>query len=90
MQPQGQPLTLDAITQKLLAQYPGARIEGFEPPQRPDLSLFVGSVDAYGKDFQLLVDPYTGAVLGSADRANHFASRVHQFHTHLLAGEVGK
>jgi uncharacterized iron-regulated membrane protein len=90
VQPQGQPLTLDAVTQKLLAEYPGARIEGFEPPQRPNLSLFVGVKDASGKDFQLGVDPYTGAVLGSADQANHFVARVHQFHTHLLAGEAGK
>ena len=90
VQPQGQPLRLEEIKQKLLAQYPGARIEGFEPPQRPNLSLLVGLSDGSGKDFQLCVDPYTGAVLGSADQANHFVSRVHQFHTHLLAGEVGK
>lgn len=90
VQSQGQPLTLDAVTEKLLARFPGSRIEGFEPPHSPDVSLFVGLVDASGKDFQLCVDPYSGTVLGSADQANHFVSRVHQFHTHLLAGEIGR
>jgi len=92
VQPQSQPLTLEAITQKLLANYPGSgtKIDGFELPQRPDLSMFVGLTDASGKQIGLAVDPYSGEVLGDAAQANHFVSKVHQFHTHLLAGEVGK
>ena len=90
VEPQGQPLTLTAITQMLLERYPGSRIEGFQLPQRPDLSLFVGLTDVSGNEIILLVNPYTGNVLGFTNQANHFMSRVHQFHTHLLAGQVGK
>ena len=90
VQPEGKPLTLSAVTQKLLDRYPGARIEGFQLPQRPDLSLFVGLTDATGKETLLFLNPYTAEVLGTAADGNHFMSRVHQFHTHLLAGQVGK
>lgn len=87
---QAQPLTLDALDQKLLARYPGAKIAGYELPQRADLSLFVALADASGKEHDLFVDPYSGAVLGDVREANQLISRVHQFHTHLLAGDVGK
>lgn len=91
VQPQPQSLTLDAITQKLLSRYPsGTKIDGFELPQRPDLSMFVGLTDPSGKQIGLVVDPYSGEILGDDANANHFVSKVHQFHTHLLAGEVGK
>jgi uncharacterized iron-regulated membrane protein len=90
VQPIGQPLTLTAITQKLLERYPGARIEGFQLPQRPDLSLFVGLTDASGKETLLFLNPYTAEILGTAAESNRLMSRVHQFHTHLLAGQVGK
>jgi uncharacterized iron-regulated membrane protein len=90
VQPQSEPLSIDAITQKLLARYPGSKIDGLEPPQRADLSMFVGLTDASGKRLGLLVDPYSGEVLGDAERGNRFVAQVHQFHTHFLAGEVGK
>lgn len=88
--PQSTPLTLDAVTQKLLARYTGAKVEQFEPPARPDLSLLVGLTDSSGKNLALFLDPYTGEVLGDAQHGNHFVSNVHQFHTHLLAGQAGK
>ena len=88
VQPQAQTLTLEAIGKKLLAAYPGAKIEEFGLPQRADFSLFVALKDASGKNLALFVNPYTGEVLGSADHANHFANKVHQFHTHLLIGEI--
>ena len=87
VQPQAQPLTLEAISAKLLAAYPGAKIEMFGMPERANYSLFVELRDASGKNRALFVNPYTGEVLGSADQANHFANRVHRFHTHLLVGE---
>jgi len=88
VQPHAQPLTLDAISKKLLTAYPGAKIEEFGLPQRSDFSLFVALKDTSGKNLRLFVNPYIGEVLGSADQANHFASKVHQFHTHLLIGEI--
>jgi uncharacterized iron-regulated membrane protein len=88
VQPQGHPLALGVIGAKLLAAHPGAKVEEFGLPQRADFSLFVGLKDASGKDLALFIDPYTGEILGSADQANRFASKVHQFHTHLLVGEV--
>src|SRR5690348_9588283 len=87
-QPQAQTLTLEGISKKLLAAYPGAKIEEFGLPQRADFSLFVALKDGSGKNLALFVNPYTGEVLGSADQANHFANKVHQFHTHLLIGEI--
>ena len=90
VQPRGHLLGLDAISQKLLAQYPGAKIDGFEPPEKPDLALIVGLEPSSGKEMTLFVDPYTGDVRGDAQQGNRFVSRVHQFHTHLLAGEIGK
>jgi uncharacterized iron-regulated membrane protein len=88
VQPQAQTLTLEGISKKLLAAYPGAKIEEFGLPQRADFSLFVALKDGSGKNLALFVNPYTGEVLGSADQANHFANKVHQFHTHLLIGEI--
>jgi uncharacterized iron-regulated membrane protein len=90
VQPQGQPITLTAITQELVERYPGARIEGFQLPQRPDLSLLVGLTDLSGTEIILFVSPYTGDVLGFRNQSNHFMNSVHQFHTHLLAGQIGK
>jgi len=86
--PQGQPLTLEAISAKLQAANPGAKIQEFEMPQQPNYSLAVGLTQRSGKRTALFVNPYTGEVLGSADQANHFANKVHQFHTHLLVGEI--
>src|SRR5215468_4271212 len=88
VQPQGQPLTLEEISAKLTTAHPGAKIEQFGFPERPNYSLSVGLTDAAGKDLDLFVNPYTAEVLGSADQANHFANKVHQFHTHLLVGEI--
>jgi uncharacterized iron-regulated membrane protein len=86
----GQPLSLAAIEQSLQSRYSQSRVEGFELPERPDLSLFVALVDNSGKHHELFVDPYSGMVLGSAEEANHFTQRIHQFHTHLVAGEIGR
>jgi uncharacterized iron-regulated membrane protein len=89
VQPQAQPLTLEAISAKLRAAYAEAKIEMFGMPERSNYSLFVALSEASGKDLALFVNPYNGDVLGSADQANHFANKVHQFHTHLLAGKLG-
>ena len=83
-----QPLTLDAISEKLLAQYPGGKIDAFGLPPRPDLSLLVALTDAKGTGRQLYVNPYTGEILGSLDDANQFMRRVHSFHQRLAGDEV--
>jgi uncharacterized iron-regulated membrane protein len=83
-----QPLTFDAITQKLLAQYPGRKIDAFGLPPRPDLSLLVALTDAKGAGRQLYVNPYTGEILGSLNDANQFMRRVHSFHQRLAGGNV--
>src|SRR5262249_3301293 len=88
VQPQAQPLTLEAISEKVRAAYPGARIEQFGLPQQADYSLLVSLTESSGKRTALFVNPYTGDILGSGDQANHFANKVHQFHTHLLVGEI--
>ncbi|PYX97657.1 MAG: hypothetical protein DMG63_13935, partial [Acidobacteria bacterium] len=57
VKPQGQPLTLDAISTKLLTAYPEARIEEFGLPQRADYSMFVGFIQRSGKRAALFVNP---------------------------------
>ena len=88
VQPQGRPLALEEISAKLKGTHPGMRIEEFGLPEHLNYSLSVGLIDASGKSLELFVNPYTAEVLGSADQANHFANKVHQFHTHLLVGEI--
>lgn len=83
-----QPLTLDAISEKLLAQYPGGKIDAFGLPPRADLSLLVALTDAKGTGRQLYVNPYTGEILGSLADANQFMRRVHSFHQRLAGGQV--
>jgi len=85
--PKGQPLSLEAISTKLRAAYPEAKIEMFGLPESANESLFIALRVASGKNLALFVNPYNSEVLGSADQANHFANRVHQFHTHLLVGK---
>src|SRR5947199_9233731 len=50
--------------------------------------MFDGFTQRSGKRAALFVNPYTGEVLGSADQANQFSNKIHQFHTHLLIGEI--
>ena len=88
VEPRSKILTLDAITEKLLARYPAAKLEAFGLPPRPDLSLLVALTDAKGKSRQLYVDPYTAEILGSGDQANHFMRRVHSLHQRLAGGAV--
>jgi uncharacterized iron-regulated membrane protein len=38
----------------------------------------------------VMLDPYTGRVLGSRNREQSFARRLHLLHTRLLAGETGE
>src|SRR5215475_6864268 len=60
VQPQGNQLTLEVISAKLQAAYPGARIEQFGLPQQADYSLFISLTESSGKRTALFVNPYTG------------------------------
>ncbi len=84
----GTPLTLTTLEKALEAQYPGAHVLGFGFPDRNDLSYGAYVQPASGEGLPLAVDQYTGTVLGvwNDDR---FVRKLHGFHTHLLAGEVG-
>ncbi|HWC16317.1 MAG TPA: PepSY-associated TM helix domain-containing protein [Terriglobales bacterium] len=88
VEPKLQSLTLRAISENLLARYPGAKIDAFALPPRPDLSLLVSLTDAKGKGWQLYIDPYTAEIIGSSGEANHFMRRVHSFHQRLAGGKV--
>jgi uncharacterized iron-regulated membrane protein len=96
--PSGQRMSLAAVSARLEQAYPGYQVIGWnlgqEPDEanvvflqaRPDAKIAKPAADSLG----LAINPYTGAVLGDLDHANGLAGYLHQFHTHFLAGDVGK
>jgi uncharacterized iron-regulated membrane protein len=91
VQPQGNPLPLVSVAQSIQAQYPEYRLFAFGFPSRNDLALAVAlRSESLKKQLSLSVNPYTGQVLGDLDQGNNFMAKMHQFHTRLLLGAVGK
>ncbi len=88
--PQGQPIALDELVSRQLAQHPGWELVRVGLPLRADLSTRIEIGDPKTHEgIELAVNRYTGEVLGDSDHANHFMDRVRQFHTRLLLGNVG-
>ncbi len=86
--PSGPTLSLTELKTALERQYPGYRVLSFNIAEAPDLAgaAYLQSPSVEGID--VAVDPYSGKALGIWDD-NRFARKLHGFHTHLLAGEVG-
>lgn len=86
--PGGPRLPLQRLVLATEGRHPGAHVTGLAVPGgnrlADRLSLRGGAVHA------VYVDPYTAAEVGSADQANQFLAKVHQFHTNLLLGPTGK
>ena len=95
--PGGQRMPLMAIGARLEQAHPGYRVVGWNFGQRPDdANAAFLQADPEAKlpknaedSFSLAVNPYSGEVLGDLAHANGVALRIHQFHTHFLAGGVG-
>lgn len=86
------PLSLDTLAARAVAAAGGGTVNAISPGRAPNeafgFSVANGSV---GQD--LLVDPYTGAVLGPVpgpSRMQRIVSRIHQLHSSLLSGRPGQ
>jgi len=86
--PGGNALSLTELKTALEKQYPGHRVLSFELSDTPDTALASYLAPVHGDGFEVAVDQYTGKALGVWDD-RRFARKLHQFHTHLLAGQVG-
>ena len=86
--PTGKVLSLTELQQSLERQYSGSRVLGFELSGSPDVSYGAYMQPASGDGLGVALNQYTGKALGVWDD-NRFTRKLHGFHTHLLAGEVG-
>ncbi|HSY52366.1 MAG TPA: PepSY-associated TM helix domain-containing protein [Thermoanaerobaculia bacterium] len=79
------PLSLARLAAAVQHRFPGSIVGGFSLPQRPD-TAHIAWLDSGTAVF---VNGYTGAILGTR-RGPSLLTRIHQIHTHLLAGKVGE
>jgi uncharacterized iron-regulated membrane protein len=89
IEPGTAPLPFEELTAKLQSRYPGAALGSVRFPERPDRALLVGLHRPDSADANVIVNPYTGVVLGLGDEI--WALRpVHDLHTRLLLNGVGR
>jgi len=90
VQPVGERLSLNALTEKLERSHPGYKVSALSLSAKDDLAFAVFlDGGARGGSIRAAVNQYTGEELGDPAKGNQFMQRAHQFHTHLLLGEVG-
>ncbi len=79
------PLPLSTLAAAVQRRFPGSKVDGFVLAQHPDTAhvAFISSGTA------VFVNGYTGAILGTR-RGTTLINRIHQIHTHLLAGKAGE
>ena len=78
------PLPLRTLAEAVQRRFPGSKVEGFVLAQHPDTAHV-----AYTSGAAVFVNGYTGAILGTR-RGPVLLTRIHQLHTHLLAGKIGE
>jgi uncharacterized iron-regulated membrane protein len=83
-----EPLYLKELKSSLEQQYPGYRAFEFNISQSSDLAYAAYLETASGDGLNVAVNQYTGKNLGVWNN-NRFATKLHQFHTHLLMGRTG-
>ncbi len=91
VQPTGQPLPLAKLAEIVSARYPGNTLFGFQLPEKPNYSLVI----AIGKPnsrqgLGVVVNQYTGEILGDTEHSNNFMQHVREFHSSLLLGGFGE
>lgn len=79
------PLPLPTLTEAVEHRFPGSRVVRVVLPQDPG-TAHVALLDSGTSVF---VNGYTAAILGSRN-GTLLLSRIHQLHTHLLAGKTGE
>lgn len=81
-------LSLDTLATRAAVAEPTASITSVSLPAAPDRAVVMQAGST-----KIFVDPYTGRVQGTrttADEARALPHRVHELHTALMAGEVGR
>jgi uncharacterized iron-regulated membrane protein len=86
--PAQEPISLKQLMGSLEEQYPGFRVFEFNISQRNDLAYTAYLESASGSGMSVAVNQYSGKSLGAWNN-NRFATKLHQFHTHLLMGRAG-
>ena len=90
--PGGQVLSLDVLAARAVVAAGGGQVAAISLGRAPDQAFGI-EVVRDTLDNELMVNPYTGAVLGPAPPPTPLilaATRLHQFHTSLLAGGTGR
>jgi uncharacterized iron-regulated membrane protein len=78
------PLPLSKLAEAVQRRFPGGKVDGFVLAQHADTAHV-----AFINGTAVFVNGYTGAILGTR-RGPTLITRIHQIHTHLLAGKVGE
>jgi len=84
IEPGTSPLPVATVLQSLYTACPGQRISFLRFPATPGCSYVATSGSK-----QIFVNGYTGAIVGERTLPT-LMGRIHQLHTHLLAGKIGQ
>jgi uncharacterized iron-regulated membrane protein len=89
VQPQSATQAITEQARAVLAQYPDMQLKEYIAPKSPDLAAWfvVGKGEATDA---IAVDPYTGKLLQSVDKANTVFAWADKIHGTLLLGDTGK
>lgn len=86
----GPRLSFSELSDRLERAMPGYRVAGLGISERRTEAWSVQLASPAGELRNLLVDPDDGRVMGEASALRGAMGQVHQFHTRLLAGQVGR
>jgi uncharacterized iron-regulated membrane protein len=84
--PQGRLLPLSELVARANVAKLDDPIGGIRIADRPDQAYELTARIRHS----VMVDPYTGAILGTRDRERSFARNLHLLHTRFLGGEIGE
>jgi uncharacterized iron-regulated membrane protein len=83
--PGAQPLPVETLLARVQAAFPKDRIGGISVPDKPNRAYELSA----GRQ-SVMIDPYTGTILGARDRQQSFARWVHLLHTRLALDKLGE
>lgn len=86
----GPALSPAVLEQRLAERVPQFRMVALNIAQRADQNWLVKVQGENGETRDLLVDPRDGSVEGDASALSRMLGQIHQLHTRILAGNVGR
>src|SRR6266487_2731327 len=84
--PHGRPLPLAELVARANAADPADSVGGVRIAEKPDLAYELSSRVRRS----IMIDQYTGRILGTRDREQSVARFLHLLHTRFVAGQVGE